>query len=98
MKDIQCKKCAHFTPEWCEFKRDSLDPDLMRDCEYYKAKTNADRIRSMTDEELMEFLEHDYWSIDYCKKDAPIDQETKECLLPSCKQCWLEWLKQEADE
>ena len=63
-----------------------------------KPMTNADRIRAMTDEELMEFLEHDYWSIDYCKKDAPIDQETKECLLPSCKQCWLEWLKQEADE
>ena len=65
--------------------------------EELKPKTNADRIRAMTDEELMEFLEHDYWSIDYCKKDAPIDQETKECLLPSCKQCWLEWLKQEAD-
>ena len=63
-----------------------------------RKKTNADRIRAMTDEELMEFLEHDYWSIDYCKKDAPIDQETKECLLPSCKQCWLEWLKQEADK
>ena len=63
-----------------------------------KPMTNADRIRAMTDEELMEFLEHDCWSIDYCKKDAPIDQETKECLLPSCKQCWLEWLKQEADE
>ena len=62
-----------------------------------RKKTNADRIRAMTDEELMEFLEHDYWSIDYCKKDAPIDQETKECLLPSCKQCFLEWLKQEAD-
>ena len=65
--------------------------------EEFKPKTNADLIRAMTDEELMEFLEHDYWSIDYCKKDAPIDQETKECLLPSCKQCWLEWLKQEAD-
>ena len=62
-----------------------------------KPMTNADLIRAMTDEELMEFLGHDYWSVDYCKKDAPIDQETKECLLPSCKQCWLEWLKQEAD-
>ena len=87
-----------------------LDIHPCRGCEDYDApdgcksnggcgmtQTNADRIRAMTDEELMEFLEHDYWSIDYCKKDAPIDQETKECLLPSCKQCWLEWLKQEAD-
>ena len=84
MKDIQCKKCAHFTPEWCEFKRDSLDPDLMRDCEYYKAKTNADRIRAMTDEELARFM-------------SKVETNGRVFGLKGIAS-WLKWLKQEADE
>ena len=83
MKGIQCKKCAHFTPEWCEFKRDSLDPDLMRDCKYYKVKTNADRIRSMSNEEMV-----DWWH-DWCSGVT--------CLDPDCRKCLLKWLKQEAE-
>ena len=51
MKEIQCKRCFFFTPEWCPKKHDSLDPDLIRDCQYFRTKTNADRIRAMSDEE-----------------------------------------------
>lgn len=61
MRGIQCKRCFFFTPEWCPKKRDSLDPDLIRDCQYFRIKTNADRIRSMTDEELVFFL---WWFVD----------------------------------
>ena len=89
MKDIQCKKCTHFTPEWCEFKRDSLDPDLMRDCEYYKVKTNANRIRVMTDEELAEFLN----CHNFCARNFDCENGKQPCI-----ECNLEWLKQEADE
>ena len=84
MKDIQCKKCAHFTPEWCGFKMDSLDPDLMRDCEYYKVKTNADRIREMTDEELARFM-------------SKVETNGRVFGLKGIAS-WLKWLKQEADE
>ena len=41
MREIQCKRCFFFTPEWCPKKRDSLDPDLIRDCQYFRIKTNA---------------------------------------------------------
>ena len=92
MKDIQCKKCAHFTPEWCEFKRDSLDPDLMRDCEYYKAKTNADRIRSMTDEELAEWIT----KIEF--KGRTLGWSVNSPTPSMLTDYWLYWLKQEADE
>lgn len=60
-----------------------------------KPKTNADRIRSMTDEELAEAFS----SISCCYEKA------QDCMKYSdgkggrnCKKCWLDWLKQEASE
>ena len=41
---------------WCGNIADSPVLDMERDCEYYVPQTNADRIRSMTDEELADFL------------------------------------------
>ena len=50
-------------------------------------RTNGDRIRAMTDEELAEFL------AEYrCTHKAP------HCMEANCAQCWLEWLRQEAKE
>lgn len=68
-----------------------------RNCRDRK-ESNSDRIRSMTDEELAEFLDVKYWEFNQCKPDAPVDDETKECLLPDCKACWLEWLKRESED
>lgn len=52
MNNVQCRKCAFYTPEWCPKKRDSLDPDLVRDCDYYRVKTNYDRICGFNEEEM----------------------------------------------
>ena len=51
-KNVVCKKCNNLVNGWCEKVIDSPDPDMQRDCQYFWEKTNADRIRSMTDEEL----------------------------------------------
>jgi hypothetical protein len=51
-------------------------------------QTNADRIRSMTDEEMAEFL---YGG---CCREG----ETFPCPDVGCKKCWLDWLKEEAKE
>ena len=59
-------------------------------------QTNTDRIRSMTDEELAEFIvsiDPDYPcppnnSCSYCK--------LPDCSIKGCKDGWLEWLKQES--
>ena len=40
---------------------DSPDPDMQRDCQHFCEKTNADRIRSMTDDELNELF-HDIYN------------------------------------
>lgn len=48
--------------------------------------TNADRIRAMSDEELANALAHKADVCGNCSADS----------LNTCKECWLEWLKQEA--
>ena len=51
-KNVVCKKCNNLVNDWCEKVIDSPDPDMQRDCKHFSEKTNADRIRNMTDEEL----------------------------------------------
>lgn len=61
---VKCKNCKNFFRSskgvkpfyWCEKIVDSPHSEMERECSYYKPKTNADRIRSMTDEELARFL------------------------------------------
>ena len=55
-KNVVCKKCKNLVNDWCEKVIDSPDPDMQRDCQYFCEKTNADSIRSMSDEELADFL------------------------------------------
>ena len=62
----KCKNCKHLgylfdgdqvgERVWCENITDSPDLDMERDCDHYASMTNADRIRSMTDEELADFI------------------------------------------
>lgn len=89
MREIQCKKCFFFTPEWCPKKRDSLDPDLIRDCQFYRTKTNADRIRSMSDEELAEFLKNVH-------RNGNGGNSPMSGML-TASDCWTEWLKQNCE-
>ena len=56
MKNIKCRNCFFYRNEWCEKIVDSPDPEKARDCAYFREMTNADKIRSMSDEELAEFL------------------------------------------
>lgn len=53
--------------------------------------TNVDRIRAMTDEELAEWLSDMHDAVT-CPNGGAID------CNPSCKRCWLNWLKQEVEE
>ena len=70
MKNIKCRNCFFYRNEWCEKIVDSPDPEEARDCNYFREMTNADRIRSMTDEELAKLLCCTGWRM----------IEQKECL------------------
>ena len=63
------------------------------DCPQEKPKqTNADRIRSMTDEELAD------WLGVYCNGQTA-QEVGKPCAsdIGSCEECWLDWLKEGAE-
>ena len=59
-KNVVCKKCNNLVNGWCEKVIDSPDPDMQRDCQHFREKTNADRIRSMTDDELNDMFHEIY--------------------------------------
>ena len=56
-----------------------------------KPKNNADRIRSMSDEEMADFLHHAWNNEEWCSGKCPGIEE-------SCNPCWLKWLKEECAE
>ena len=60
-------------------------------------KTNGDRIRAMTDEELAKLLDHDCpprSALDVC----PQYESGKPYTQEGCYQCRLAWLKQEVSD
>ena len=89
-KNVVCKKCNNLVNDWCEKVIDSPDPDIQRDCPHFREKTNADRIRSMSDEELAEFIVNIKARAAFCK--AVGNNEAFEKL------CSGEWLRQPAEE
>ena len=60
-----------------------------------KIKTNADKIRAMTDEKLSEFLSEGR-TAPSCTGKCHKDYEIYGKLRTFCHDCWLDWLKQEA--
>ena len=54
-------------------------------------RTNADRIRAMTDEELAKWIADIY-------PDCPPGYNCDSSRVTDCCDCWLDWLKQEATE
>lgn len=79
MKNIKCRSCFFYRNEWCEKIVDSPDPEEVRDCNYFREMTNADRIRAMSDEELAEFLS----SIAY-GRETPWSEPFAEKFCKSC--------------
>lgn len=60
-----------------------------------QVRTNADRIRSMSDEELAEWLEYPICKYSKCAKVCPVFPENKD---KSCKENILNYLRQPAEE
>lgn len=66
-----------------------------KDCRYRtEPKTNADRIRAMTDEELAVFLDDISNGCDNCPKRRYCLFDTEE---DNCRDAFLKWLKEEVE-
>ena len=59
-KNVVCKKCNNLVNGWCEKVIDSPDPDMHRDCQNFREKTNAQKIRAMNDDELNDLFHEIY--------------------------------------
>ncbi len=82
-----CGGCKHLNNRgYCEFTACIIPCTVSGTIPEVKPRTNADRIRTMTDEELAEWISHP--KISYCQHDI-CDGET------DCAVCALQWLKQE---
>ena len=85
-KNVVCKKCNNLVNDWCEKVIDSPDRDMQRDCQYFCEKTNADHIRSMSNEEMAEtFIKGDCIGCPILYECDPYGD---------CKPQILNWLKQ----
>lgn len=60
-------------------------------------RTNADRLNAMTVEEKAEFINDVECGL--IERPGTCDMSKEYCLnnLNNCKNCWLDWLKQEVD-
>lgn len=95
-KNLETKDNGFDAYSWCKKINDCPHEDIERDCEHYSPMTNADRIRSMTDEELAEFIaRNNYDCANYC-------EDAKCGCSWSCgnkdKTIALAWLKKESEE
>ena len=102
MAESICVKCENFN--WCGKKIVGSTAILTR-CSSYEEKatvTNADRIRSMTDEELAEWYYRDTATEAYTQPPwcIPVGMPCKHIDMdePDCKDCLTSWLKQEVSD
>lgn len=83
--DEKCNKCK--AKRLCS---ELEDMGYLRTCKTQKPLINADRIRAMSDEELAE------WICD--RAGCPKTFSGLPDCISNCRQCWHDWLKQEAKE
>ena len=70
---------------------EGLPMDKKENCPMYKAKTNADRIRAMSDEELADKFE------EIQLKTVKAYGNDDLLLKGELKKYWLDWLREECD-
>ena len=79
-----------------QFETDNMDHFLLmqataRQCIDGKPQTHADQIRAMSDEELVEFINH----FNIC--DHRTNEECKMSYCACCEVCVMDWLQQPAE-
>lgn len=103
---MKCKNCKNLNRKiewspvtyqypWCYEINDSPDIERERECSKYCGKTNGDKIRRMTDEELAEWIleKDDNWEniCKQCKTDTYCEDDI------DCKIAILNWLQKEVE-
>ena len=86
-----CKTTACINPKYSNIGTAQYGQGVQK-----RIATNADRIRSMTDDELAEFAVSTGQGCAPGKNFVECCFEHKDGLVEAdCRKCWLDWLKQE---
>lgn len=96
----KCKNCIKLKNHWCDMVADSPDENAERECCTYERMTNADKIRSMSDEELAEFISkvNRTCIVDALGGDTQCDYEDVNCTECKAKFCGIQkWLQSEVE-
>lgn len=95
VNETGCNACAFFDDKFCpmapcesESRSDGKDVIFVEDS---KPKTNGDRIREMSNEQLNNFLRNIA-----CSNNCRPPKEDTCCGV--CNTCWLNWLNRPAEE
>lgn len=89
---MRCNKCGWYYSKHTLCEKDGTITKPYESCSNWRPITNADHIRAMTNEELVDMI------VDRCCHglyDCPDNFEGKDETSSDCKACWLDWLKQE---
>ena len=97
----KCKNCINLQNHWCDMVVDSPDENAERECCTYERMTNADKIRSMSDEELEEFIDkvNSTCIVNALGGDTLCDYGDVDCM--ECKDKFggiHKWLQSEVEE
>ena len=86
-----CKTTTCINPLYCNIGTAQYGQGVQK-----RIITNADKIRTMGDVELVEFFMQEYDGEDSftCPVSHPCPPEKE----ASCRECFLDWLKQEAND
>lgn len=82
----------------CSMKKGITPLETCDGCENYHSRykrTNGDRIRAMTDEELASYITGIWYSFEEMPGMCDVCDASS---VQNCSECWLDWLKQEATE
>lgn len=102
----KCKNCKKYDTKarWCKTIDDSPDDEMERDCDRYERMTNADRIRFMSIDDLVELF-YSFHNLEdkvkFCKNKPECDDildSGKDIPDDMRKKCLAEWLQSEVEE
>lgn len=85
------KECIECAEEVC------LSYPRCEGCGSYRERTNADRYRAMSDEELAVYFTEDGWECHYCTEHERLDGHPllrDERCDEKCEEHCLDWLRQ----
>lgn len=81
----KCKNCVNLRNNWCEKVSDIPYENMERECVHFRHMTNADRIRSMSDEELAVLIAREIVHVPHSG-------------FYVAKSAWLRWLHETVEE